>query len=159
MRLDVESFSFPSYSTSVGTSPARPVCISTHSTLTSVLQLASGSGSGCDRCFHSELGSEQRFCQPTLVPNYPLSILRVSAAGKDSDANALVEHSTMVSSDSWNAGGLSSSPPQQTGSSDSTSRIELYNASPLITWPISGIPSHHKIFLEGFRATPCILES
>ena len=129
MRLDVESFSVPRYSTSAGTSGDRYVCISAYNSLTSVLQLAPRSGSGGDGCIHTELGSEQGLCQPTLVPNQPLPTPSVSAASKDGHGHTMVEHSTMVPSDPGNAGGLPQAPSQRTRPSDSTNRTGVRNVS------------------------------
>ena len=128
LRLDVEPPGLSSYTTADGTTRARPVCVSTYSTLTPVLQLASGPRSGGDRRLHSELGSQQGLCQPTLVSNQPLSDPGGAAGGKDSDANALVEHSAVVSGHSRNGGGLPSTSTKQVGPGHPSSRPGVYNA-------------------------------
>ena len=84
-------------------------CIPPDKTPTMVLQLATGSRCGSDRCFYSELGSEQKFCKPSLVLDQPLLMSSGSSTGKDSVVNSMVEHSVMILSCSRNAGG--SLPP------------------------------------------------
>ena len=128
VRLDAESFSVPSYPTTTRTFGARPVCVSTHNSPTSVLQLAPRSRSGGNRCLHSGLGSEQGVCQPTMVLNQPLFTPSVSTAGKDCDGNALVEHSGLVSSNPGYVGGLPQTASQSAGSSEPTNRTGVHNA-------------------------------
>jgi len=96
----------PSYPTTTRTFVAEPVCVSTHNSPTSVLQLVPRSRSGGNRCLHSELGSEQGVCQPTMVLNQPLFTPSVPTAGKDCDGNTLVEHSGLVSGNPGYVGGL-----------------------------------------------------
>ena len=129
VRLDVEPFGIPSYAASAGSSGARPVCISTHNSITPVLQLASRPGGGSNRHLHAELGPQQRLCKPTVVFNKPLPATGVSTAGKNCNDSSLVEHSTLVSSDSGNAAGLPTTPPQQARSGDSSNRAGIHNVS------------------------------
>ena len=71
LRLDAKSINFSGHPRATGSTGGGSFCIPPDKTIT-VLQLPTGSRCGSDRCFYSELGSEQRFCKPSLVLDQPL---------------------------------------------------------------------------------------
>ena len=73
-------------------------------------------------------------------------------AGKDSAVNTLVEHSALVSSNPRNAGGLLPNRPDLVTLPTGQEFIMTQWVPSLIAWPISGIPSHHKAFLEKLQS-------
>jgi len=62
-----------------------------------------------------------------VVFNKSLSVSGVSTAGKNCNDSSLVKHSTLVSSDSRNVGGLPTTPSQQNRPGDSSNRVAIHN--------------------------------
>ena len=105
LRSDAKPINFSGHPGATGSTGGGSFHIPPDKTPTMVLQLATRSTCRNDRCFYSELGSEQRVCKPSLVLDQPLLMSSGSLTGIDSVVNSMVEHTVMVSSCSGNDGG------------------------------------------------------
>ena len=128
-RLETQFISVPSSRAIDGSAGSGPLCNTSHSTPPLLLQLAARSGGGGNRCLHTELGSTQGLCQPSLVP-YPQVFGTSSSTGSENSAdNSLVDYSTLVPSSSGNARGLPLPSSQHPRSSNSPSGETVHNGS------------------------------
>ena len=129
LQLDAKPINFSGHPGAIGSTGGGSFRIPPDKTPTTVLQLATRSRCRSDRCFYSELGSEQRFCKPSLVLDQLLSMSSGSSTGKDSVVKSVVEHSVMVPSCSGNAGGSPPPSSRQREPSVPTSRSSVYIAT------------------------------
>ena len=149
--MDAKLFNFSGHSVATGSTGGGSFCIPPDKTPTTVLQLSTRSRCGNDRCFYSELGSEQRFCKPSLVLDQPLLMSSGLSTGKDSVVNSVVEHPVMVPSCSGNAGGSPPSSSRQPEPSVPTSRSSVYIVTGSSTTDrLAHLQKslHHRAFLE-----------
>ena len=106
--LEAFGNNFPEDQCHLGPPGGRPVCHAPFDSTSSVLQLEAGPSSGSNRCFSAGLGVSEGICQPSLVPDRESSESGESSRSSGDLGGAGLERSTMVSSSSGDAMGLSS---------------------------------------------------
>ena len=111
MRLDDQPICIPTNPAGNGSLPNRPICITTDQTTDSVLQLETRPRGRGNRCLHTELGTSEGLCQPSLVSDLSLSEQSKEGRSQTGDSDASVAVPAMVPSTTWNAGGSPSTTP------------------------------------------------
>ena len=94
-----------------------------------LLQLASGSGGRGPGCLHTELGSTQGICQPTLVPHQQVPGTNNPTGSKSGANTSMVDNSILVPSCLGNARGLPTPTSQHSRFSNPASRETVHNGS------------------------------
>ena len=115
VRLDDQPCGFSANTTIIRPPSNRPICLSTDTTVTPLLQLEAGSGSRGNRCLYSELGSGKGLCQPPLVPHFSVPKSDKMSTSQSTVSNTTLAIPTMVPTSSGDVGGLSSSTPSDSG--------------------------------------------
>ena len=120
LRLDAQPSCVSENSGEHGSAGGGSVCLSPDKAITTLLQLEGGPGGSSHRCIHAGLVSPERLCEPTLVPDQPLSLQGESRGSASSVSNTTVDYTTLVSHSTGTVGGLPSPAGQQTGSGSTT---------------------------------------
>ena len=128
-RLEAQFISVSGAPATDGTTRSGSVCITSHSTTPTFLQLAPRSGGRGHRFLHTEMGSTQGICQPTLVPHQQVPGTNNPTGSKSGANNSTVDNSTLVPSSPGNARGLPMLTSQHSRFSDPASGETVHNGS------------------------------
>ena len=118
-----------------------PICLQTHQTVPTLLQLATGSICRGRRCLPTRLVGSEGVCQSPVDPDTSGPESGTSPGGRHSLSNPPMEGSALVCSPPINAGGLAT-PPASTGVADTS-------GGGIIKPTTSGRMEHIR---EGFRS-------
>ena len=120
VRLDDQPICIPTNPTVSGSFPNKPICIMADQVTDPFLQLETRPRSRGNRCLHTELGTSEGLCQPSLVSDLSLFEQSKKARSQTSDGDTSMAIPTMVPSTTQNAG----------GSSPTTSTDSRFNSEP-----------------------------
>ena len=98
LRLEIDSGSVPENQSSSWPTGSGPVCLSTHSPITSVLQLEVGPSIGSHGCISAGLEDSERIWQSTLVSDWTCTQQDKSPGSSSNIGGTNVEGPSMVPS-------------------------------------------------------------
>ena len=157
MRLDDQPICIPTNPTVSGSFPNKPICIMADQVTDPFLQLETRPRSRGNRCLHTELGTSEGLCQPSLVSDLSLYEQSKKPRSQTSDGDTSMAIPTMVPSTTWNAGGSSPTTPTDSifDSEPHQSGVHNDRVPNLVTW---GILCFMTNIYTSFRPATLLME-
>lgn len=131
------------------------ICILPDKTTTPLLQLEARPRSRSDGYLYSELGSSKGICQPPVVPDLSVPESNKTTTCKSAVSDTALAIPALIPSHSWDVRDYPRQLPhhQNIILTPTNQEFTMKKGVPmLVTWPVSGIPLHHKEFLHKLQS-------